>query len=223
MKKARVFGVIALVCLCIAAVFLLDTPTYIKVWRGQEQDLAEIDPYELKKGDVVSGDAGWSYGYCAEEYQTNFGIRTSKDSTKRYYVMLLNSDDFILYCTSVKSEYTQLDKMEDELIAYYDSWERYEESEDPEDLKIPESTIDIQGSVTKIPSEIEGYFREWYAECVGDDYNESVVPLMINHMNFDSFGTMMIAGIAAAVGAVIFGILALVMRIKAKKSEFDFY
>ena len=92
------------------------------------------------------------------------------------------------------------------------------QSEDYEDLAVPTTKVDIQGSIASIPWEVQGYYREWYTEYIGDDFDECCLPLMITHLDFDRFGVMLITGIVAAIGAVCFSILALVMRAKNKQA-----
>lgn len=221
LNKVSTCWVLALVFAVIAAVFLTDLPTYLKIKKGDIVNLEEVGAFELKKGDVVEGKADYVLGCCAEEYSTTFGIRSSDDSTKLYYVLWLNNDNFIVYCTANKGEYTTLDKITEETIAYLESTEVYDASGDIEDLVVPSTTLNIQGTVSNLPSDIEGYFREWYSESVDDDFDDYCEPVMITHTNFNGIGTGLIVGIVLAVAAVFCVVLAIVFH-RAKKREENF-
>lgn len=223
MSKFRILGSIALVAAIMAVAFLMRIPTYIKLLNDDIISINEVEKNGLKKGDVVDGIADYSLGCVAEEYETNFGIRTSDDSTKLYYVLWLDNENFILYETANKKQYDLLETITEETYAYIESSAVYEESGDLADLVIPTTTMEIEGVVSKIPSEIEGYFEEWYNEAFGDgEYASYCEPVMISNTNFDSIGTMVFIGAGCAVVAIALGIVLLVLWRKEKNSNYGY-
>lgn len=219
MKKARTFFVLAIICLCISTPFLMDIPTYLKVKNGEYTDLEEVDAFGLKKGDAVKGKAEYVLGCCAEEYSTSFGVRTSDKSDTLYYVIWLNNDNFVLYRTSSIEQYGTLDRMTDQTFDYLDSLEVYEGSKDYEDIKTPTTTMEIEGMVSKIPGNIEGFFRDWYDETVDDDaFDECCEPVMITNWSFDRAKNYLPVGIGVGAAGVLCLILALIFFIKGKKA-----
>lgn len=223
MSKFRVLGAITLVAAIMAVAFLLRIPTYVKLLKDDVISINEVAKNGLEKGDVVDGIADYSLGCVAEEYETNFGIRTSDDSTKLYYVLWLDNENFILYETANKNQYDLLETITEETYAYLDSMAVYEESGDMNDLVVPTTTLEIEGVVSEIPSEIEGYFKEWYDEVFGDgEYAAYCEPVMISNTNFDSVGTMVYIGAGCAVVAIILGVVMLVLWRKEKNDSYGY-
>ena len=219
MKKTRVLFIIAIVCICISAPFLMDIPTYLNVKNGDVVSLDEVEAFGLKKGDAVKGTAEHVLGCCAEEYTTNFGVRTSSKSDTLYYVIWLSNDNFVLYKTSSSAQYGILDNITDQTYDYLESLEVYEASQDYEDIKAPTTSMEIEGTVSKIPSNIEGFFREWYDEAVGDsDFDNCCEPVMITNWSFDRAKKYLPVGIGVGALGVLFLLLSLVSLIKGKKA-----
>ena len=216
-SKTKTFGILTLLFLVIAVVWLSDFPTYWKVKQGNIVDYNAVEAFTLKKGDVVEGTVDMVLGATAEEYSTQFGIRTSDDSTKLFYVLWMDNDNFILYETANKSVYDTMDTITDETFAYLDSLSIAEESGDYEDLVVPTTTYHLEGVVEKVPAEIQQYFREWYEEGIGDDFDARCEPVLIRHMDLERISTLMICGIVFAVLGIVCGILTLVFWRKSKQ------
>ncbi len=222
-KLASVFSTLGIICLVAAFVTLLDLPTYIKVWTDKVMELEAVGENELQVGDVVKGSIDTVLGPCAEMYETNYGVRTSDESSKLYYIIMLNNDKCVLYEAASKIEYNTLDRITDETYDYYESLADYAESGDPLDIVQGCTTMDIQGKVKKIPSEIEGYFREAYGEIFDDTFEEGAEAIMISGMKFDNFVIMTIIGGVSVVLGIVFFILAFVFAKKGQRQIFDEY
>lgn len=219
MKNVRNFFILAVVFFCVGIPFALDIPTYLKMKNGDIVNLDEVEAFALERGDVVEGNVNRVLGCCAEEYTTNFGIRTSDRSDKLYYVIWLNNDNFIVYCTSSSSDYTKLDQITEETYAYLESLATYDETKDYEDLQLPATELKIQGTVSKLPSNIEGFFREWYQEAVDEEYgsfDECCEPLMITHARLGNLKTTIMIGAIFAAAGVLMLILGIIFAIRNK-------
>lgn len=208
----KIFGILTLIAVCAAIVFLTNIPQYLKFKNGDIKDFDSVAAGELQKGDLVRGTIDMTLGPCAEEYTTNYGVRTSSKSNKLYYVVWMNNDNFILYETGNESEYSTLDRLTDETNAYFDSLSAADESGDMADLELPSTTLTLEGVVKETPSSIEDLFREWWDD--DSDYESRTERVMVSRAQFDRFGTVVISGIVAAVLAVVFGILFFITRKK---------
>ena len=215
-KKTKFFGITAIVCICLAITMLSNIPAYLQFKNNEITDLNN-ESLVLNKGDLIEGDVDMVLGAAVEEYSTNFGVRTSKDSSKLYYVIWLDNNRFALYETGNKEQYEKLEKLTDETFDYFDSKDVYEESGDIDDLKLPESTMHLTGRVTSMPSDVKAYYVEWYNDAVGDsDFSSRTETLMITNADFSRFGMIVIVGAVSAALAVLSLILTLVFYKKSK-------
>lgn len=214
MSKFRVLGAIALVALFVGIGLVMQMPTYIKLLKGDTISINSVPAHTLEKGDVVDGIIDASLGCCAEEYETNFGFRTSDDSTKLYYVLWLDNDNFIVYETGSKEQYTKLDAITDSTYDYLDAVEAGDEN------AALNLTMEIEGVVEKLPSDIEGFFKEWYDDDA--TFSQRCEGVMITNANFDRVGTMVYIGAGAILLAIVLGIVLLVMWRKEKNSNYGY-
>ena len=209
LKKTKLCATILLVAVCFAVALLTNIPAWLKYKKGDIKDLDTVAAGELQTGDLVRGTVNAVLGACAEEYSTKFGIRTSSSSSKLYYVLWLENGNMILYETGNKSEYDILDKISEETEDYYDSYQKVQESGNIEDLKLPTTTFQLEGRITKPSSKIEGFFKEWY----GDDaeFAANTERVMITRANFDGMGTTVYIGFGAGVLAIIMAVVTLIV------------
>lgn len=216
-KKTKVFGTIALVLACLGVMLLMDIPQYLK-YKNNEITNMNDENLVLNKGDLIQGTVDMALGAAVEEYSTNFGVRTSKDSSKLYYVIWLDNNNFALYETGNKDDYDTLDKITDETFAFFESQETYEESGDLNDIVYPTTELEITGRVVNMPSDVRGYFENWYNESFDDgQFASSTEPLMITNAAFDRFFMLVIVGAVSAVLAVVFLVLTIIFWKKSKE------
>lgn len=214
MSKFRVLGAIALVALFVGIGLVLQMPTYIKLLKGDTVSINSVPAHTLENGDVVEGLVDAALGCCAEEYETNFGIRTSDDSSKLYYVLWLDNDNFIVYETGNKDQYTKLDQITESTYDYLDAMEAGDEN------AMLNVTMELEGVVKKLPSDIEGYFQEWYDDDA--TFSQRCEGVMITNTNFDNVGTMVFVGAGCILVAIILGIVLLVLWRKEKNSNYGY-
>lgn len=214
MKKIRVLGSIALVALIVGIVLLTDMPSYIKFLKGDIVDYNTVAAHTLKKGDLVEGVVDAALGCCAEEYETTFGIRSSDDSTKLYYVLWMDNSQFIVYETASNAQYTKLDAITDATDQYLSALEAGDENASLN------TTMTMQGVVKDLPSDIEGYFHEWYGSD-DPDYATQCEGVMITNTNFDHLGTSVFIGAGCVLVAIVLGVVLLVLWRKEKNAVND--
>ncbi len=212
MAKFRVLGAIALVAVIMGVVLLTGIPNYIKYLKGDIVDYNTVAAHTLKDGDLVEGMVDGALGCCAEEYETNFGIRTSPDSSKLYYVLWMDNSQFIVYETANEDQYNQLDAITDNTEKYLDALEAGDQNAS---LDV---TMQIQGVVKDLPSDIEGYFHEWYGTD-DPDYATQCEGVMITNTKFDRLGTSVFIGAGCVLVAIIVGVVLLVLWRKEKNSS----
>ena len=218
MGKLKKIGlIICVVLLCMGIILLTDYGKMKKYQNGEVTDLAALEYRQMQTGDLVSGKIDYVLDTVAEEYETKFGIRTSDDSTKLYYIIGLENS-YAIYETSSKEEYETLDKICEETWAYLDS----------EDVNapLPSTTLQIQGEVQKMDEKIAGYFKDWFKEAdfSDEEFENSTEVYMISRANLDGLKRSVHIGIGmTAVGAV--GLIALlIVTIKGKKkASQEFY
>ncbi len=215
MSKFRILGAIALVALFLGIGLVLQMPTYIKLLKGDVVNYNTAAAHAIQDGDVVEGIVDAALGACAEEYETNFGIRTSDDSTKLYYVLWMDNDNFIVYETGNKEQFNQLDAITTNTEKYLDALEAGDETAS---LDV---TMKIQGVAKDLPKDIEGYFHEWYGT---DDstYSSRCEGVMITNTAFDRVGTMVFIGAGCILVAIILGVVLLVLWRKEKNSNYGY-
>ncbi len=222
-KLANVFVYLALICLFVGIGCLTKLPAYLDIKGGKTVNFNEAAAHSFKKGDVVEGTIDYALGAIAEEYETNFGIRTSDNSTKLYYVLWMDNDNFVIYETASSAEYDILDKISDETYTYLESAANYGQSGSIDDLEPPISTLQLEGTVKKMTSEVETIFKEWYDESFDDGaFDTYCEPLMISHMEFDNLGLFVFLGIGAIVLAILFGVIALIIWRKEKNAMYGY-
>ncbi len=217
MKLTRFFGIIAVFCIAIAIAMFTDLPLYKAYKAGDIKDFNEVEAGGLQNGDLVRGTADMNFGACAEEYSTTFGIRTSKKSSKLYYVLWMDNNQLILYETANADEFDTLDKQAEETSVFLDSQDDAAESGDDADIILPNTTLEIEGSVMSIPSSIEGYFREWYDD--DQSFDENTEAVMIRKRDFSKLSWIPYIGIAAGAAGVVMLVLTIVFFVKAKRAQ----
>lgn len=220
MKKTRLFFLLTVVLGCFAAIGLMNIPSMNRIKSGDIRSMEDVEDGNYQSGDLVKGTIECCVGCCAEEYKTNWGIRTSKSSDKLYYVILLNNDKYMVLCTSDKDEYRRLDTLYDETIEYFE--QLVDEEVDYESITPPVSTMSFEGQAVSIPSDIVGYFKEWYDEYAayeGSVFESECEMLMLRSSEFDGINTMVYVGIGCGAAAVLCLILAIIFVIKSKRDE----
>lgn len=215
MTKFRVLGGIAVVALICGIVLLTNMPSYIKFLKGDIVDYNTVTAHTLKDGDLVEGVVDAALGCCAEEYETTFGIRSSDDSTKLYYVLWMDNSQFIVYETASKSQYTKLDAITDATDEFLSALEAGDENASLN------TTMTIQGVAKDLPSDIEGYFHEWYGSD-DPDYATQCEGVMITNTNFDRLGTSVFIGAGCVLVAIILGVVLLVLWRKEKNAVAEY-
>lgn len=212
MKSMRTLLSALLVLGILAAVFLMDIPTFMMIKRGEIKDYDTAAPGSFEVNQPVKGTIDMTLGACAERYQTKFGIKISSSSTLQYYVLWMPNDQFILYETGDKDEYKTLDRICDETAAYFKSLNEAKEADDPAVIIPTSTTLSFEGVVKKPSSEIMKYFKEYYDEAFDDgEFDTYAEPLMISHKSFSSFTGTVIAGLICAALFVVLGIVTLIV------------
>lgn len=217
-KVKKVLLVVFVMMFFIGIIPVTDFGKMKKYQNNEVTDLANLGYRQMQTGDLVSGKVDYVLDTVAEEYETKFGIRTSDDSTKLYYIISL-PNSYAVYETSNKEEYDTLDKICNETWDYLNS----EDGSAP----APTSSLMIQGEVKKMDDKVAGYFKDWFkeqADFSDEDFEKNTEVYMISRTKFDGFQRSVYTGIGlAAVGAVGLIVL-LVLKIKAKKqSSQEFY
>lgn len=216
MKKSKIFGTLALVFACLGIAMLMVTPKYLKYKSGKVKNLND-ENLVLEKGDLVEGTVEYCWGWAVEEYETKFGIRTSSDSSRRFYAIELDKGTLVLYSTASSSDFSTLDRITEETGDFYESAYDYADSGDLDDLVLPTTTLQIQGTVSSMESDVRDLFKEWYDD---DQYFDSdTETLVITHSAFDRLFLSVIIGAAGVVLAILFLIIMLVSRKKEKYNE----
>lgn len=219
--KVRLFGALTILCIAIAIAMFSDMSLCRKYKAGDIKDFNEVEAGELQAGDLVRGTADMNFGACAEEYSTTFGIRTSKESSKLYYVLWMDNNQLILYETSSNAEFEALDKQADETSAFLDSQDEAGESGDTSDILLPKTTVEIEGSVMSIPHDIEGYFREWYDD--DESYNKNTEKVMIRKRDFSKLPMVPYIGIGAGAAGILMLVLTILFWVKGKRAQRNGY
>ena len=218
-SKTKGFGIAAIVCLCLAITMLSNIPSWLK-YKNNEISNLNSETLVLNKGDLIEGDVDMALGAAVEEYSTTAGVRTSKESSKLYYVIWLDNNKFALFETGNKEHYDKLQKITDETYAYFDSQDKYEESGDINDLVTPQTKLHITGRVVNMPSDVKKYFVEWYDQGINDgQFDSRTEAVMITNASFDRFAVIVLVGVIAAVGTVLCGILTLIFWRKNKETS----
>lgn len=214
-KKVRVCAMLTLVLLIMGGVFLSDIPAWLKYKKGDIKDYNQVKAGELQKGDLVRGTIDQVLGACAEEYKTSYGVRTSDKSSKLYYVLWMDNEQFVLYEASGGS-FEKLDKITDETVAYYKSLADAKDSGDLSEVVQQNETMEFEGRVVALPSKIEGYFKEWYDETFDDnEFSTSIEKVMIRPVKFDRLQLLVILGFVFA----LLGIVGIVLTVLVWKRE----
>lgn len=134
-----------------------------------------LSPAELSEEPYVEGRVEFVFEVFAEEYTTNYGVRTSDASDKLYYLIPLVSDGYIENFVTLEAT-----------PRYYDTLDQiYDETWDPE---LPEVYTELyleDARVKHLPSDIEDILYDWCE--TGEFYqNGSFVDWCIES---DFFGT----------------------------------
>ncbi|MBQ5334758.1 MAG: hypothetical protein J6Z45_02300 [Oscillospiraceae bacterium] len=209
--KKRICLILTIALIGLAAVFLSNIPVWLKYKKGDIRDFSQVQAGELKKGDLVRGTIDSALGPCAEEYSTTYGVRTSKKSSKLYYVLWMDNEQFILYEAGSNS-FEKLDKITEETIAYQNSYDDAMESGDLTAIKQQTETMPFEGRVVPLTSEMEGFFRDWFNDGEADDgtFDKRAEKVMIRPVIFDRLGLLVILGFVFAVlaaGGIVLTIL----------------
>lgn len=216
--KKRSLGVtlimIALALLIVGLAFGIPAMGKSKdIKEGNIKDINQLAMGELQKGDLVQGTFDTTWGYFAEEYETTYGLRLSKDSTKLYYLIDM-VDYYLIYETAVKSQYSTLDEMSDELYLHC---EQMGEEEGVFDNWNPTIKLEITGSAVKANDEIRGYCKEALDDLtggMGEEEMEFVETYMVSYENFDTMNTRMYVGFGVAGVGLLLLIIAVVLIIR---------
>lgn len=220
MKGIKSLLMFAFALAIMAVMLLMDIPTFMKIKRGQIKDYNTVAAGSLKEGDPVRGTIDTSFGACAEQYETKFGIRTSSGSKKQYYVLWMDNEQLILYETGNQEEYETLDQITDQTADYFDSLEEAEEKEDPNLIRVPSETMEFEGVVKEPSSEIMGYFEEYYKDLFDTGFESKAEKLMISRHPFDSYTVSIWIGLGCAAVSVILLVVTAVVYTKRKKADY---
>ena len=225
MGKVRFLGVAALVALIFGVVFLTNIPQFLKYTKGDIKKFEELEQNELNIGDLVQGTIDFTDGSFAEMEETNttFGIETSKRTTKQYYAIYMYNEKYVAYETGNAEEITQLEKLADECQQYYDGIDQAiskdQDNPDFSGVVTPETEIKFEGTVKELPSDLDGFFREWY----GEGYDEDVEKVLITRADFGRMRYLIYFGIGAAVlGIILLVVTVIVWRKEKTETSFSY-
>ena len=211
MKK--VFLLIAAVLALLAVAFLSEFPKW-KQWKHNDiKDFNSVAPGELQPGQLVRGRIDDTYGAIAEREESHktFGITTSKSTTMQYYAVYMDNDMYVLYGTGDSNDYAVLDRIADQMDKLY---EKYENGEDISEADLPTESIEFEGEVREMPSDLNNFFQESYGEGYASDCETS---FYVVRTDYSKYNWIIYVGIACAAGAVIMIVLWVVLLIKGKK------
>lgn len=219
-KKVRLCLTLTIMLIALAGAVLSDLPLWLKYKKGDIKDYNQAAAGELQKGDLVRGTIDSVLGPCAEEYKTSYGIRTSKKSSKLYYVLWMDNEQFILYEAGSKS-FDVLDQITDETDEYFRTYQEAMESGDLTGIQQQTTTMPLEGRVVKLPSEIKGYFREWFNDDEADDgsFDKRTENVMIRPLKFDRLGLLVIIGFVFAGLAAAGLVLTFILWRKEKQAQ----
>jgi hypothetical protein len=121
--------------------------------KGQP-DFNTLAADQLEAGMIVQGNIDLALEVYAEEYESNFGLRTTDDSTSLYYLvpvydMANDGSMTIRYLITYEADPQEYETM-DKVVAQ--TW-----STDPITVEL---TVD-NGEVRALPDDLKGYFHEW--------------------------------------------------------------
>ncbi|HAM68870.1 MAG TPA: hypothetical protein DCP68_04585 [Ruminococcus sp.] len=225
MGKVRFLGVAAMVALIFGVVFLTNIPQFLKYTKGDIKNFEELEQNELNIGDLVQGTIDFTDGSFAEMEETNttFGIETSKRTTKQYYAIYMYNEKYVAYETGNAEQIAQLEKLADECQKYYEGIESaYNENKDEPDLldtDTDDDTEEFEGTVKELPSDLDGFFREWY----GEGYDEDVEKVLITRADFGRMRYLIYFGIGAAVlGIILLIVTVIVWRKEKTETSFSY-
>ena len=223
MTRTKIFGFLTLICVVLALSLVNDLPRYLKYKNGDIQDFETVAAGELKHGDLVQGTIDFSDGYIAENEETKstFGIETSKRTTSQYYAVYMYNEQYILYETSNKAQYSILDKLGNECDAYYESLNAILDEDgnvvgDASQIVQPTTTLQFTAVVKDTPSDLHGIFREWY----GEGFDQDCEPVMMTYLDFSVLPRKVLIGGGAAVLGIIFLVITIISWRKSKQFSF---
>ncbi len=210
MNKTKIFGTIALVCLCLGGVLLSTFPQFLRYVKGDIRAFEEVAAGELKAGELVHGVIDITDGCIAsnEETKSTFGIETSKRTTALYYSIVGYDDQYMLYETGNTEQYATLDALADECERYY--------SDENADAEEPHSFLEFTAVVRNMPDDLSAIVQE----CYGNDYVQYFEQVMLVSANFKSYPVNIAIGAAGAVLGIVFLILTIVSWRKSKQFSY---
>lgn len=217
MKKIKnALPVVFLVMIAIGvAIVIGDYKSVMDYKKNGSVDINTLALNEMEEDQPISGKVKECWDTFAEEYETNFGIRTSSKSTKLYYLLGLD-DRYVIYETANKDEYDQLDKMAKELADFYNNTQTDAAFE-------PKESIEIEGTVQPVSDEVRKYCREYMekifdAEYVADEM--AVVDVcMVRSGSLDRMCTAFYIGAGCAVVGLIGLIGVLIAFLRGRRSS----
>lgn len=217
-KVKNVLFVVFVMMFFIGVILVTDYDKMKKYQNGEVSDLADLGYRQIQTGDLVSGDVNYVLDTVAEEYETKFGIRTSDDSTKLYYIIGL-PNSYAVYETNNKQEYETLDEICNE------TWEYL--NDEGSSVPAPVTSLKVQGEVKKMDDKVAGYFKDWFkeqADFTDEDFEKNTEVYMISRTNLDGFQRSVYVGFGLAAAGIVGTAVLLVLKIKEKKqSSQEFY
>ncbi len=209
-KKAQIVVTLLILILIFGVVMVMDFPFVLRYKEEGASNIYEIGAHEMEKNMAVEGEIYYVLDCIAEEYETNWGIRTSDRSTKLYYLIAM-SDTYVVLEVSKQAHYDTLDQICDETWQYLSG-----------EIADTVTALPLEMRVKEMPSEVSDYLNEYFKEAdwTESEIEESVETLMLSASTFD--GPVMIlpyVGVGLIAFAVVGGILFFVFSRRKKQEE----
>lgn len=220
-KVSRVLLILAFLGMGMGVVLgLVSYPTLQKVKNGETTDINDVTADSLQEGELVTGEFNYVLDCFAEEYETHFGIRSSDDSTKQYYLLWLN-ESYLIY------EIANDDIIDDLDTACQQTWDMLDESENgtpEEELTAPTTFAKVQGEVIPMDSEIKGYCLAWFhdnTDWTDEEIEEALDDCILQGRVLDEDTlnqNLMIGIIGGAIGLLLL-IISIVIMVKENRAK----
>lgn len=201
------------VCLVLSIALLTQLPSWLKWKKGDIKDFNAVKAGELESGDLVRGTIYMTEGAIAEREESHktFGITTSKSTTMQYYTVYMENEQYILYGTGKKEDYTVLERLAD---GWEKVLEKQKNNEEIAQSDIPSESLTFEGEVRSMPNDLEDIFRKWY----GDGFTTNCeTAVYVARTDFSSYNMTVFIGFGFAGATIILAVVTVILYIKGRK------
>lgn len=161
-------------------------------------NLNALGDKEIKPGMLVEGEIYGNFGAYEESYSTNYGVK-QKSTVLWYYIIPVGEESYMGIAVNANTMGAKYDRQTDQTYAYY-----FEES-----TNIPPETISVKGTISKMDSEDEQYYKTALKELGFTDSEilKYGLPYYISYGNYDHWLVMCLAG----AGILALGVILIIL------------